>query len=79
MQSDVLAPSQKYDFYAHGLAGGHDDIFSAFLGPAAREAKTTPWAKKSTAKWNMPENYIGQNEFLGDTMEDFMLTAQCDW
>lgn len=79
MQSDSLAPSQKYDFYSHGIASGHQDIFTPFLGPPSREAKTTPYAKKATAKWNMPEAYIGENEFLGDTMEDLMLTAQWDW
>jgi hypothetical protein len=49
------------------------------LGPAPREAKTTPYAKKSTAKWNMPESYIGESEYLRDTMEDWMLTANWTW
>ncbi len=26
-----------------------------------------------------PESYIGESEYLRDTMEDFMLTAQWDW
>jgi hypothetical protein len=74
-----LAPSQKFDFYAHGVASGMTDIFTPFLGPAPREQKTSPYAKKSTAKWNMPEAYIGSNEYLRDTVEDYMLTAQWDW
>jgi len=72
----ALAPSQGLDFYSSGLASGRNDIFETFLGPPAREAKTSPYAKKSTARFNMPENYIGENLYLRDTVEDYMLTAK---
>ena len=72
----ALAPAQGLDFYSSGLASGRNDIFETFLGPPAREAKTSPYAKKSTAKFNMPENYIGENLYLRDTVEDYMLTAR---
>lgn len=74
-----LAPSQGLDFYASGLASGRNDIFEAFLGPPAKEQKTSAYSKKSTAKWNMPENYIGESLYLRDTVEDYMLTAAWDF
>ena len=77
---DNLPPSQAFDPFAHGLASGSEDIWGPFLGPVAREGKQTSYSKKSTAKWNMPESYIGKaNDFARDTMEDFMLTAQYTW
>ena len=75
----ALAPSQGLDFYSSGLASGRNDIFETFLGPPAREAKTSPYAKKSTARFNMPENYIGETLPLRDTVEDYMLTAAWDF
>ncbi|MBX9637243.1 MAG: hypothetical protein K2Q45_06800 [Nitrosomonas sp.] len=74
-----LAPSQGLDFYAAGIASGRTDIFETFLGPPVREQKTSPYAKKSVAKWNMPENYVGENLYLRDTVEDLMLTAAWDF
>jgi hypothetical protein len=76
---DNLAPSQKYDFYAHGIAGGFQDIFTPFLGPPSRPANPDPYANRNVNKWNMPENYIGQNIVLRDTVEDLMLTAKSDF
>lgn len=76
---DNLSETQKFDFFSHGIASGVTDIYTAFMGPPAREAKASPYAKKATAKWNMPEAYVGENEYLRDTMEDFMLTAQWDF
>ncbi len=55
------------------------DLFSPFLGPAPRPEKQSPYAKKATAKWNMPENYIGESEYLRDTTEDLILTASQTW
>jgi hypothetical protein len=74
-----LAPSQAFDPYAHGIASGHNDLWTPFLGPPSRPANPSPYSQKSTAKWNMPENYVGQSEYLRDTFEDYMLTAQYDW
>ena len=70
-----LPPSARFDPYAHGVASGVNDLFTPFLGPAPRPQKTSPYAKKPTAKWNMPESYIGESEYLRDTMEDWMFTA----
>ncbi len=64
---DNLSPQQKFDFYSHGIASGMTDIFTPFMGPPSRPEKTSPYAKKATAKWNMPESYIGENEYLRDT------------
>lgn len=72
--------SQKFDPYSHGLAAaGHTDLHTPFLGPAPAPPKTSSYAKKATAKWNMPEAYVGESEYLRDTMEDWMLTANWTW
>jgi hypothetical protein len=76
---DNMAPAQVFDPYAHGLASGVKDLYEAFLGPPSRPANNQPYRYKPTAKWNMPENYIGQSASLGDTMEDYMFTAEWDW
>lgn len=74
-----LGPSQAFDFYAHGVASGQQGLYTPFLGPPPREEKMNAYRQRSTAKWNMPDAYVGQNEVLRDTMEDYMLTAQWDW
>lgn len=74
-----MAPSQRLDPYAYGLASGYSDLHTPFLGPPPREQKTSSYAKKSVAKWNMPEAYVGESEYLRDTMEDWMLTAKWTW
>jgi hypothetical protein len=76
---DNLAPSQRFDPFAHGMASGYTDLFTPFLGPPPREAKATPYAKKSNAVWNMPESYLTESEVLRDTVEDWMLTANQTW
>jgi hypothetical protein len=76
---DKLSPSQKFDFFAAGLASGSDDAYSVFMGPPPKEAKINNYSKKNTAKFNMPENYIGTNEQLAATVEDMTLTAKWDF
>jgi hypothetical protein len=44
------------------------DIYTPFMGPPSRPEKTSSYAKKATAKWNMPESYIGMNEYMRDTV-----------
>jgi hypothetical protein len=79
MSDTNLPPGSRIDPYAYGIASGVGDLYTPFLGPAPRPQKTTPYAKKSTAKWNMPESYIGDSEYLRDTMEDWMFTANQKW
>jgi hypothetical protein len=74
-----LGPSQAFDFYAHGVASGQSGLYTPFLGPAPREEKMSAYQQRSTAKFNMPKAYEGQNEVMGQTMEDYMLTAEWDW
>lgn len=74
-----LPPSQLLDPYSHGLASGYNDIFSPFLGPAPRQEAKSSYSKKNNSKWNMPEVYVGKNEYLGETVEDWMLTANQTW
>lgn len=74
-----LPPSQLLDPYAHGLASGYTDIFTPFLGPPPRVQNTSSYTKKNNTKWNMPEVYVGKNEYLGETVEDWMLTANQTW
>lgn len=71
-----LPPSQGLSFYEQGMPTGLNDPFSAFLGPPARPQSTNPYEKRNTAVFSMPENYLGQNLFLGDTIADYMFTAQ---
>lgn len=73
---DNLAPSQQFDFYSAGLASGVTDIYSPFLGPSPRVPDGNVYDKRNTAKFNLPEDKMGKNLYLRDTMEDFMLTAQ---
>lgn len=72
---DNLAPSQGFDFYSAGLASGRTDIFDPFLGPSPRVPDGNVYDKRNTAKFNLPEDKMGKNLYLRDTMEDFMLTA----
>ena len=74
-----MPPNARFDPYAYGIASGVGDLYTPFLGPAPRPQKTSPYAKKSTAKWNMPESYIGESVYLRDTMEDWMFTANQTW
>lgn len=73
------SPSQRFDPYAHGLALGGKNIWEPFMGPPTRTEQTNPYHKKSAAKYNATEAYIGQNEYLKDTMEDWMFTANQTW
>jgi hypothetical protein len=38
---DNLSETQKFDFFSHGIASGVTDIYTAFMGPPAREAKAS--------------------------------------
>lgn len=74
-----LPPSQRLDPYAYGISSGHSDLYSFFLGPPPRPGKDSAYAKKPVSKWNMPEAYIGESEFLRDTVEDWNFTANQTW
>jgi hypothetical protein len=76
---DNLAPSQQFDFFSAGLASGRTDIFDPFLGPSPRVPDGNPYDMRNTAKFNLPEDKVGKNLQLRDTMEDMMLTAQWDF
>lgn len=76
---DYSAPSQVLDPFAHGIASGHDGLFSAFLGQPPQPEKTSAYAKRNVSKYNMPESYIGKNDFLADTTTDFMISANWTW
>lgn len=76
---DNLAPSQQFDFYSAGLASGRTDIFDPYLGPSPRVPEGNPYDKRNTAKFNLPEDKMGKNLYLRDTMEDLMLTAAWDF
>ena len=70
----------RLDPYSHGLgSGSDDDVFSFFLGPAPTIGRQSAYMKRNMDKMNMPENYIGQNLYLRDTMEDWMFTANQTW
>lgn len=75
----MSAPSQRFDPYAHGLGLGGKNIWEPFLGPQMRPDNTSAAHKRSTAKFNMPEAYIGESEYLKDTLEDWMFTANQTW
>lgn len=76
---DNLAPSQQFDFFSAGLASGRTDIFDPFLGPSLRVPEGNPYDMRNTAKFNLPEDKVGKNLQLRDTMEDMMLTAAWDF
>lgn len=76
---DNLAPSQQFDFYSAGLASGRTDIFDPFLGPSPRVPDGNVYDMRNTAKFNLPEDKVGKNIQLKDTMEDMMLTAAWDF
>lgn len=76
---DNLAPSQQFDFYSAGLASGRTDIFDPFLGPSPRVPDGNVYDMRNTAKFNLPEDKVGKNLQLKDTMEDMMLTAAWDF
>jgi hypothetical protein len=70
---------KSYDFYGHGLAAGSDSIFQAFLGIPSRPEQGYSYSQKSMSKYNMPDAYIGRNEYIRDTIEDLAITAKWDW
>lgn len=76
-----LPPSQRLDPYAFGLSSGHSgqEMYSFFLGPPPKNGKDTAYSKRPTSKWNMPESYIGESEYLRDTVEDWNFTANQTW
>jgi hypothetical protein len=74
-----LPASQRLDPYAYGISSGHNDLYSLFLGPPPRPGKDSAYAKKPISKYNMPEAYIGESEFLRDTVEDWNFTANQTW
>lgn len=76
---DNLAPSQQFDFFSAGLASGRTDIFDPFLGPSPRVPDGNVYDMRNTAKFNLPEDKVGKNLQLRDTMEDMMLTAAWDF
>lgn len=49
------------------------------MGPPPRNGKDSAYSKKPTSKWNMPESYIGESEYLRDTVEDWNFTANQTW
>jgi hypothetical protein len=70
----------QFDPYGNGLASGYSDLAIPFLGPNPRADTKPAGSQKSYAKWNMPESYVGKtNNFLRDTMEDYMFTANQTW
>ncbi len=75
----AMPPSQLLDPYAHGITSGYSDLATTFLGPQPILEKATPWAKKDVAKWNFPDAYWNKSEYLRDTTEDWMFTANQTW
>lgn len=74
-----LPSSQRLDPYAYGIASGHSDLYSFFLGPPPRPGKDSAYSKRPVSKYTMPESYIGESEFLRDTVEDWNFTANQTW
>ncbi len=69
----------RFDPYANGFSSGHSDLATLFLGPGAEPDKKSPYSMRSVAKWNYPESKIGEVEYLRETMEDWMFTADKKW
>ena len=68
----ALPLNLRLDPFAHELASGSDDdVFSFFLGPSPTIGNQSAYMKRNVDKFNMPENYIGQNLYLRDTMVSF--------
>ncbi len=76
---DNLPSAMAFDPYMHGLVSGHADMVTPYLGPAPRDARINHHNNKSHAKWNFPENYVGESLTMADTVEDVVLTAQWDF
>jgi hypothetical protein len=73
-----VPPMMTLDPYGYGLASGSGDPQAFFLGPPAR-VNPNPAFKRNVSKWNMHEAYVGDNDYLGNTVEDLMLTADQTW
>ena len=71
-----IPATQGLSFYEQGMPSGVNDAFSGFLGPAPRAQATNPYDKQNVSVFSMPENYVGKNLFLRDTVMDYMFTAQ---
>lgn len=74
-----LPSSQRLDPYAYGISSGHSDLYSFFLGPPPRPGKDSAYSKRPVSKYTLPESYIGDSEFLRDTVEDWNFTANQTW
>lgn len=70
----LLPKSQYLDPLAAGLSSGTNSIFDAYLGQP-RGGTTNPMEKRNVTTWDMPEAYEGKSLFLGQTIMDWMWTA----
>jgi hypothetical protein len=92
---DNLNPNQVYDPYADGIASGRDDMHLSFLGPPPKQPQVQNYRHKPRFVFSfspffsnfffgrdifiMPDHYTGRVDNLGETMEDYMFTAEWDW
>lgn len=70
----LLPKSQLIDPFAAGISSGTNTIFDAYLGQP-RGGTTNPMEKRNVTTWDMPEAYEGKSLFLGNTIMDWMWTA----
>lgn len=67
-------PSRSLDPFSAGIALGTDSFLDAYL-VQPRTGKTNPLAGRNVQTWNMDEAYEGKALQLGDTIIDWLWTA----
>lgn len=51
---------------------GNKNLFDGWLGPLPNTGRTDPYEARAVDKWNMPDGYVGQNQYLGQTILDLL-------
>jgi hypothetical protein len=51
---------------------GNKNLFDSWLGPLPNTGRTDPFETRAVDKWNMPDGYVGQNQYLGQSILDLL-------
>jgi hypothetical protein len=68
--------TQKYDPFGHNKFSDAANPWAAFFGAPAAPWKTASYDKYDRNNYALPEAYVGQNEYLGRTIDNLIYTDE---
>lgn len=68
-------PISQLDPISQGIFTGAANVFAPYLGPLPQLARIDPYENRNSDIYTLPENYKGQNKYLGETITDLTITA----